>query len=238
MNYKRILCPGAVALALSLMATTASATLYSVKIGTSSDGTSESGAAVLGSSTSWWNTFSYISSTPYQVSLVDDTGAASSVLVTINNSGGVGQLTNAAGSPAFLMDTVRYQNPGGTWQIELDGLSANTTYQFVGYSAWINGTTGYGGTWSVAAGTAGTGTYTATGNSVDVSSGVGQAYVEFLVTTNSSGTLVINDTNTSGYVPIEGFQISSVTAVPEPGSLLMMLGGLALLGAYTRRARR
>jgi hypothetical protein len=236
MQNKNIL-GAAVALALAFTAGSAAATTeYNVKIGGSTTGTLQGGAAVLGTSSSWWNDYAYTSSTPNKVSIVNDAGVTdSSVTLTISNSGGVGSLSNSTGSPSFLMSSVRYQNPTGIWTIELDGLAANTTYSFVGYSAWINGSTGYGGTWSVLTGTAGAGTYTNTGSSVDISTGVGQAYVEFLVTTNSAGTVIIQDTSSS-YVPIEGFQIA--LAVPEPSSILMMLGGGALLALRSRKKKR
>src|SRR5450432_1533732 len=116
------------------------ATLIDVKTGAdtndaSADGAYVEGAAVFGSAGSFWNEYKYVSTTPFQVSIVDDTGATlPGVTLTITNSGGVGAQTNSGSNPAFLFASEPYQNPGGIFTMSLAGLTASTTYEFIGYA--------------------------------------------------------------------------------------------------------
>jgi hypothetical protein len=159
--------------------------------------------------------------------------------LTIANSAGVGAYTQSTSSPSFLMGAGRYMNGGGIWTVSFAGLAANTNYRFIGYSSNVRSSTvSHGGNWSVTTGTAGSGTFSNDGTSVDISSGAGKAYVDFFATTDGTGKLVIKDTYPTGRVPLQGFQLSTVSPVPEPGTLAMMLGGAVFLLAHKRRQAR
>lgn len=214
--------------------------LLNVKIGqTSQNGSAdgayqETAAAVLGSANGYWNEYAFVSSTPSLVSVVDSTGAAlAGVSLTVQNTSGVGGLSTS-GNPAFLMNKMPYQNPGSSdvFNISLSGLLASTEYQFVGYAAYPGLT--LGAAWTVTTGTFVSGTTSNTGTSADITSGVGVAYSQFFVMTDSSGNLAIRDASlTSSYPVLSGFQLEPV---PEPGTWTMLLGGGATLLAF-RRAR-
>jgi hypothetical protein len=210
---------------------------YNVKLAASWDPGTDTGAAVLGSTSSKWNgynndnTFYYLSS---GASLVDDTGPNTSVLFTLTYESfdGSSVKTNATSSPSFLMGTTAILY-GGSWNISLTGLAANTTYQFIGYGTYAADSVG--STWTVLTGTAGSGVFTNTGDSADISTGAGNAYVNFEVTTDATGSLVVQVTSDDGWVPLNGFQLATVASVPEASTWVMMLGGLALLGLRARK---
>jgi hypothetical protein len=218
--------------------------LLNVKIGrtsndytgsTETDGSyQESAAAVLGSPNSYWNEYAYVSSTPFNLPVVDSTGATlSGVTLSVQNSSGVGSL-NTAGNPAFLMNTMPYMNPGGVFTITLGGLQASSEYQFVGYSAYPSLT--LGASWSVTTGSLVSGTTSNTGTSADITSGNGVAFADFLVNTDPSGNLVITDASlTSSYTVLSGFQLEAVP-VPEPATWALLIGGgVAWLAGRRRR---
>jgi len=214
--------------------------LLDVKIGTTSnDGSAngayqESGAAVLGSANSWWNEYSYVSSTPFDVPVVDSgDNSIAGVTLTVSNSGGVGTKTTSGSNPSFLFASMPYQNAGGVFSISLSGLSANTEYEFVGYAA--RPTSSAGASWAVTDGMFDSGTTLNTGASVDVTTGVGIAYSEFLATTDGSGNLTVTDTGNPGtaITVLDGFQLE-VAAVPESGSWAWLAGGFGILLAGRR----
>jgi hypothetical protein len=209
--------------------------LLNVKIGTTSNDASangayqESGAAVLGSANSWWNEYSYVSSTPYEVSVVDSGDSSiAGVTLTVSNSGGVGSKTTSGSNPAFLFASMPYQNAGGIFTISLSGLAANSEYEFVGYAA--RPTSSAGASWAVTDGTFDSGTTLNSGASVDVTTGVGVAYSEFLATTDGSGNLTVTDTGNPGtaITVLDGFQLEAA-AVPESGSWAWLAGGCGIL---------
>jgi len=229
---------------LSLATSAHCQTLLNVKIGTTANTTAsgdgayqESPAAVLGSADSWWNEYAFVSSTPSGVAVVDSTGSLfTGVSLTIANTSGVGALSTS-GNPSFLMGTMPYQNPGpgNVFNITLSGLQANTQYEFVGYAA--NPTYSAGATWTVTTGTPGAGIFSNDGSSADITTGVGEAYSRFFVTTDGSGILAITDGSQSGTYPIlQGFQLMEVAAVPEPSAFaLVALGSAGLIVLRRRR---
>lgn len=214
-------------------------TLLNVKIGqTANDGTAdgayqETAGAVLGSGNSWWNEYAFVSSTPFQVSVVDSSDSAiPGVTLSVQNSQGVGSLSTS-GNPSFLMNKMPYMNAGGLFTISLTGLAANSQYEFVGYAAYPSLT--LGGSWAVTTGTLNSGTTSNDGTSADITTGVGKAYSEFVVTTDGSGNLTVTDSSpTSSYVVLSGFQLQAMS-VPEPASISLAAIGLGLAGAFLRR---
>ncbi len=195
----------------------------------------QEGAAVLGTSSSWWNEYAYVSSTPYQVSVVDAADATiSGVTLTVQNSGGVGHKTNSGSNPSFLYSSEPYQNPGGIFTITLTGLSANSQYEFVGYAGYPGSSAG--ATWSVTDGTLISGTTMNTGASVDISTGNGDAYSLFYASSDANGKLVVTDTGnlSSAISTLAGFQVSPV-AVPEPAWWGSLGAGLVAVLGLKRR---
>ncbi len=212
--------------------------LLDVKIGATSNDSSangayqESGAAVLGLANSWWNEYSYVSSTPYNGSVVDSgDNSLAGVTLTVSNSGGVGAKTTSGSNPAFLFASMPYQNAGGVFTISLSGLVANTAYEFVGYAA--RPTSSAGASWAVTDGTFDSGTTLNTGASVDITTGIGIAYSEFLATTDGSGNLKVTDTGNPGTAITvrEGFQLE-MAAVPESSTWTLLTGGCGILIAF------
>jgi len=212
-----------------------------VKVGTTTNngGTNgvyqESGQAVLGTSTDYWNEFPYVSTTPYDVALVDNSDASTGVQVTINHSAGIGAKTTTSGiNPYFLFNQEPYMNAGGVFTITLSDLIPNDAYIFVGYASRTSSSAG--ATWAVTDGTLISGT-TSNGSSMDITAGNGSAYSEFQVRADGSGSLTITDTGspTNGITVLSGFQIEQ--AVPEPATYALFgLGALALGIVYRRRA--
>jgi len=215
-------------------------TLLNVKIGATTlnggaDGVYQEGAAVLGSASSWWNEYAYVSSTPYQVSVVDNFDAAiAGVTLTVQNSGGTGTKATSGTNPGFLFGSMPYQNAGGVFTISLTGLSANTQYEFIGYAARTSSSAG--ASWAVTTGTFDSGTTLNDGTSMDITTGVGKSYSDFLATTDGSGNLTITDSGNPGtsITVLAGFQLQSVINVPEPGVGALLLGGCGLLFACRR----
>ena len=215
--------------------------LLNVKIGTdtlnggANASQQQEGAAVLGTSSSWWNDYAYVSSTPYQVSVVDGSDVAiSGVTLTVQNSGGVGSKSNSGSNPAFLYASEPYQNPGGIFTITLSGLSASTAYEFVGYAGRPNSSSGT--IWSVTDGTLDSGTTMNTGASVDITAGNGVAYSQFYATSDANGNLVVTDTGngSSAITTLAGFQMTPV-AVLEPALWGGLGAGLVAMLGLKRR---
>lgn len=108
MNKLKLTPKAVVLLCLTLGSAVQAQSLLNVKIGTttqdaSADGAyQESTAAVLGSANSYWNEYAFVSSTPFQVSVVDSFDAAlSGVTLSVQNSQGVGGLSTS-GKPHLL----------------------------------------------------------------------------------------------------------------------------------------
>ncbi|MDR3457403.1 MAG: hypothetical protein P4N60_08155 [Verrucomicrobiae bacterium] len=235
------LAPAAVVFAcIGLGSPVQAQSLLNVKIGTTANDSSangayqESGAAVLGPANSWWNEYAFVSSTPAGVSVVDSQdNALTGIMLTVANSGGVGSKTTSGSNPSFLFASMPYQNSGGVFTISLSGLSANTQYEFVGYAA--RPTSAAGAAWAVTTGTLNSGITLNDGSSVDISTGAGKAYSEFLATTDGSGDLTITDSGNPGtaITVLDGFQLE-VAAVPEPGAWAMICSGCGMLFAFRR----
>jgi hypothetical protein len=121
-----------------------------------------------------------------------------------------------------------YQNAGGVFTISLSGLAASTAYEFVGYAA--RPTSSAGASWAVTDGTFDSGTTLNTGASVDVTTGAGIAYSEFLATTDGSGNLIVTDTGNPGtaITVLDGFQLE-MAVVPESSAWTLLASGCGIL---------
>ena len=235
------------ALAICLTTTLQGQTLLNVKIGQTTlnggvDGVyQEIAAAVLGSGNSWWNEYTYVSTTPFQVPVVDSGDSAiAGVTLTVSNSGGTGTKSTAGTNPGFLFGSMPYQNAGGVFTISLTGLAANTRYEFVGYAARTSSSAG--ASWAVTTGTLNSGATLNDGTSMDITTGVGKSYSAFFATTDGSGNLTVTDSGNPGtsITVLAGFQLQAVP-VPEPSTVslagLGLLAGGLLLRRQTARSR-
>ena len=193
----------------------------------------ESGQAVLGTASDYWNEFPYVSSTPYNVNLYNNSDSTTTAYLTVANSTGTGVRTISGGNPGFLFNSQPYQNSGGVFTITLTGLLASQNYTFVGYATYPTTT---GGSWTVTKGTLISGTTINSGASANINNGNGNAYSQFIAQTDASGNLTVTDTSLSGQSTIlNGFQLQ-VVAVPEPSTYsLFGFGFLALLFLARRK---
>jgi hypothetical protein len=183
--------------------------------------------AVLGGTSDYWNQFAYVSNTPFHAALVDNANNATGVTVTIANSTGVGFKNTTSGiNPAFLFSYQPYQNPGGVFTISLYGLVPSTAYNFVGYASRTSSSAG--AAWAITDGTLLSGTV-ANGTSMDISTGNGNAYSQFVFQSDVSGNAVITDSGNPGasITVLAGFQLQQAP-VPEPSSYAVL--GLGILG--------
>lgn len=243
MKMKTLTSLLSIALAFCACSTLHAQLLLNVKIGSTtlnggSDGVYQEGAAVLGSANSWWNEYAFISTTPSGVSVVDDANnPISGVTLTVHNVNGVGAKATSGTNPDFLFGSMPYQNPGGEFDITLTGLNANTQYEFIGYAARTSSSAG--ASWAVTTGTLDSGTTVNDGSSMDISTGVGKAYSDFLATTDGSGNLVITDTGnpSSSITVLAGFQLAAIS-VPEPSIISLAIIGLGLLVGSSFRRRQ
>lgn len=226
----------------------AKAQLYDVQFVQPGQYTAMSGAAVLGSSGDIWNPYlvnwSY-DNNPNPMTLANTTGnSAAGVQVGVWNYVGAsywasGNTTTA--NPASLMEDYIYSAPSGDgWpiKVQLSALPANASYQLVVYAAG-NGA-GQGATISLATdntfSTILQSSATA-GNDRDITQGQGDAYQIFNGTTDGGGNIFFEVANTSQYHALNGLQLE-LTAVPEPSSMALCLGGLMLLGLQRYRRSR
>ena len=243
MNGKSIQSLSALVLAICLSPALQAQPLFSVKTGATTlnggvDGAYQEGAAVLGSASSWWNDYAYVSTTPSGVSVVDDSGTSiAGVTLTIANSTGTGSKATAGTNLGFLFGSQPYQNAGGIFTISITGLSADTEYEFIGYAARTSSTAG--ASWAVTTGTLDSGTTSNDGSSMDITTGVGKSYSLLYATTDGSGNLTVTDSGNPGtsITVLAGFQIEAAV-VPEPSAIALTVVGFGLLAGKLLRRQR
>jgi hypothetical protein len=214
--------------------------VINVKVGTTTnnagvDGVyNETGQAVLGGSSGFWNEFSYVSTTPFNVELFNNSNSDTGAQISIANSTGTGVKTTTSGiNPAFLFNNQPYQNAGGVFTISFSSLQPDTDYLFVGYGSRTS--SGAGALWAVTDGTYISGT-TSNGTSMDITTGNGNSYSEFTVETDDSGFLTVTDSGNPGgsITALAGVQLQQT---PEPSTYALLgLGALALVIMYRRKA--
>jgi hypothetical protein len=146
-------------------------------------------------------------------------------------------------------DFVNASVTGGNLTFGFTGLLANTTYQlrFYAYDAtstvgstktftftdWTSGNAGTGGSTGSVTYTPGVSTFTgAAGDNYLYSTSI-------TATTDASGNLSIRETMGGSYAALfNGFEISSMSSVPEPSTYAAIFGTLALVGAVALRRHR
>jgi hypothetical protein len=179
----------------------------------------DTGAAVFGTASSQWNELvRNVSAT--NVSLTDDTGAATSVQVSYTrNSSGIGGVSGA------------FANLGissiGTGTVTLSGLLAGAAYQLAIFSALPGpGTPSF---------TVGGSTQTITSTTDWSSLNAGAQYVLFPAVADGSGQLSF--TPNANYWSAFELQSGTAASVPEPGSAALLGIGCAAGFAASRRRK-
>lgn len=202
-------------------------------------GTVQSGAAVLGTAGDVWNNAG--GSSGIGIALVDATGAASGATLSYAATQSFDAPCPAGSafcgtSVELLMRDYLYVNSGVTGVVTLGGLSANSSYELVLYGAanlnrerftrfsanGVSETAAYDGT---------------TGTLVE-----GISYVDITTFADPTGTITISFTNAggsdfAGEGNLNGLQLRPLdaTTVPEPSTLLLATGALALIAQRRRR---
>lgn len=149
-------------------------------------------------------------------------GFNSSLAYTVSNSGYVGG-TSGNGSQAFL-----WSQAGGMVSVALPSISSNGSVRSVNDQGWAVGSSGgqYSNPFLYANGS----TYLVS----DII--VNEAGWNFDTTTSASALGISNDGSIIGTAQFNGVEHAYLlTAVPEPGTYALMLGGLVMLGALKRR---
>lgn len=206
---------------------------------------SMSGAAVLGNSGDVWNVLDANPGTSATVvsGLLDSTGTNSGVSLSyldFGGDGGFGFSDSTSGTPVGLFDGIAQGDNLGSGsgaaqlQFVFTGLPSSTTIDVVAYGSRSGGVGTHffqtiGG--SIDGSTSGTTT--------NISNGAGDAYTSFQLTTDALGsfTLYTNfNSGSSAAGPVNGFQLSYTSAVPEPSTYALLLGLLSIGWiAYRRR---
>lgn len=147
---------------------------------------------------------------------------------------------------SLYRDVVNSSSSSGNLRFNFTGLLPNTTYELRFYAYDHNASasrTMIFTDWS--SGTAGTGTSTGSvtfaGSYVFTGAAEDNYRFSTLITATStaSGTLEIRETTGGAYASqFNGFEIASISSVPEPSSYAAIAGALALTGAAVSRRRR
>lgn len=127
------------------------------------------------------------------------------------------------------------------WEQTLTGLTAGRTYQFSAYASNVCCNSSFGGTnfnpFIVAVKMNGSSTTVATSGAV-TGTGTWQQFGGTFIADASSVTLRIFTDSSQASGNDYGLDLISVTAVPEPATWAMMIGGFALAGTAARRRTR
>lgn len=197
-----------------------------------------SGAAVLGTAGDTWNgVWGNFSGTPavLNLPLVDSTGAATSLTLSAPALGYIdaGSTTTPplfSGSAYDLMRDYVYASAADQKTITVAGLTAGADYRLVLYSS--TNLAGRKTDFTVSGVTKSVSPITAS----SLIEGVN--YADFITAADGSGELSFTFTGDGSESALNGFQIQSVTAVPEPSSLTMVsLIGIFVAGYLCRRRK-
>jgi hypothetical protein len=224
------------AAALVLAAPAARATLINIQFGTVGNAIglpvtpAYTGAGVFGSAGDTWNLFKgpNPSTTPgSNLPLVDSTGAATSATLSYLGENGFFDSSNSVikglmgtTSYANLLDSYLYTR--GTATITVSGLTSGAAYDLVVYSIANSA----GRTTNVTAGGSAK-SVVAAGTPTLVE---GEQYVEFDgLVANGSGLISFTARGAAGEGDVNGFQLSSAVAAPEPATVTLVFAGMAML---------
>lgn len=182
-------------------------------------------AAVFGTATSQWNHASRLNSAA-NLALLDDTGAATSVLLSYQrlNSGFIIPATTGTFGDLMMSHV-------DTATVTLSGLLVNASYELVIYTNWglVNSFTVGGETRTTNA------PITSPVNTL----AEGQQYVRFLAQADGAGSLRFTPNANPGALGDRsywsGFQLQSAS-VPEPGSAFLVMAAMGALVVVRRRA--
>jgi len=160
----------------------------------------------------------------------------------VHFTGSTGELATDVTAETTVTDA------GGVLSFVLTGYNTldGQNYYEDDFSLVVNGTTLYVGTFNLGGGGADVAYYNPLG--LTPTFGAGKT-VDFLVPVSSANDIYTIDftytslTTKSGHAGFqglgdEGWGISEITAVPEPGTLALVLSGLGIVGGLSRRRRQ
>jgi hypothetical protein len=214
-----------------VFATSAQAALIDVQFGPTSVPL-YSGDAVIGSAGNQWNDFQ--SSSGVARALATISGAASGVSLTYAAQGNydVGGNTAFNGTPYFNLMRGFLYTQGRPITLTFSGLVAGGSYNLYVYGQSDGNSGNYGGV------VTGNGPSQTAYQSTDSSFVLGRNDVEFVGVANGSGQLSVLDSIVGGrsQTMVNGLQLQTATAVPEPAASTLF--GLGLVGLMTVKRRR
>jgi len=209
-----------------------------VDVAFTAGGTHPTGAAVIGSSGDYWN----VSPGAFATNLALDNTGDTSAGFTLNESATNGGSYNDGSSSlpnSNLTNGYLYGSNTNPITMTLTGLNAGEQYDLLVYTA---GDPGAGNGRPEAITVDSLTTLDATANGGGSSWNQGVNYVEFVGIAGSS-TLTISAATTNNTQPqVNGFQLEDVgpapPSSPEPGSIVSMATGVALIGTFALRRKR
>jgi hypothetical protein len=223
----------------------AKAQLYDVNCGEYSTDATMTGPAILGATGDQWyayNAGNYTWGPQNTVTITDSTGSsAAGVTLDIWNyiTGSINSGGTTANPSPLMEDYIAAASAGDGWpiKVQLNNLPASASYQLVVYSS--GDTAGQGGTINLTDSTFAniSATATTTGTDRDITQSEGDAYQILNGTTDSSGNIYFDVLSTTGWHALNGFQLE-LESVPEPSSMALGAGGIALLTLFRRRFSR
>jgi hypothetical protein len=204
------------------------------------------GAGVVGSSGDYWNSITTVGTSGSNIALSNTSGQSTGVALSYSGAGGDGgPFYSPTPSPnpdltSTYADSYTGGNPNNVISLSLSGLAPGGTYDLYVYDV-ADYHAGASRPGIVSIGTANGGESAAFDGNGNLSTWVsGSNYVLLSFTASASGTLSFS-ISPSGYdheVDLNGFQLVSLSSVPEPSSVVLMSLGAAGLWGYALARRR